>query len=422
MPLTSMRLTPIRDTVEKDLLVLLIQDDPTDDATIRRALADSSAHGSPVSSNAAFRLRCIERLPTALARIAGGGVDAVLLEVAPEKFGPGDGLDTFRKLRAEAPAIPVVVLCGAGNQEIALKAVQSGAANYVIKEQCGSSLGVVIRAAIAQTGRQAPSVPAQIAKPAKAGGIIALLGAKGGVGTTTVSLNVASVLARRSTVVIVEMRAAFGTLAQYFQAPARIRNLSHLLQGAPAMIGPAEVRACLWPYKAIPGLTVLFGPQTAEQCREIGPDHARAIVQILAGMTDYVVVDLPAALSDANRAVIEMSHSLAVIVERDPVCVQSAKQMTHAIESWNNAPEIATVIVNRASLGSPIPLPEIDAELGHAAIGVIPPEPDLCLSAQNVRTPLVAFQAESLMASSLIALAERLTSAAAMPVRTQPVA
>ena len=393
-------------------MVLLIQDDPETGGTIRSALA--------ANSDASFRLQCIERLPTAIARIAGGGVDVVLLEVAPEKNGHGDPLDSFRKLRAEAPAIPLLVLCGAASEDVALKAVQSGAANYVIKERCGAGLGAVIRAAITDTGGQPSSIPSPIAKSAKAGGIIALLGAKGGVGTTTVSLNVASVLARRSTVVIVEMRAAFGTLAQYFQAPPRIRNLSHLLHGAPAMIGPAEVRACLWPYKAIPGLTVLFGPQTAEQCREIGPDHARAILQILAGIADYVVVDLPASLSDANRAVIEISRSLAVIVERDPVCVQSAKQMTHAIESWNNAPEIATVIVNRASLGSPIPLPEIDTELGHPAIGVIPPEPDLCLSAQNVRTPLVAFQAESLMASSLTALAERLTSPAAISVRTLP--
>jgi septum formation inhibitor-activating ATPase MinD len=58
---------------------------------------------------------------------------------------------------------------------------------------------------------------------------------------------------------------------------------------------------------------------------------------------------------------------------------------------------------------------EIEAQLGLPIFGVIPPASDLCLAAQNARTPLVVFQAESLAAGSITALAERLAN----PVQTR---
>ncbi len=146
---------------------------------------------------------------------------------------------------------------------------------------------------------------------------------------------------------------------------------------------------------------------------EIGLGHAQALTRALAGMADFVIFDLPASLSNANRAIIEESGFLALVVERDPVCVHSGRLMARAIESWDAAPQVATVIVNRANLGCPMPMAEIDTQLGCPAFGVIPPEPDLCLRAQNARTPLVVFQPDSLVAESLIALAERLASASA---------
>jgi len=97
-------------------------------------------------------------------------------------------------------------------------------------------------------------------------------------------------------------------------------------------------------------------------------------------------------------------------VERDPLCVQSAKLMVRAIEAWDNSPRISPVIVNRVTVVTPMTLPEIDTQIGIPALGVILPEPDLCLRAQTARTPLVALQPDSMIAESLITLGETLAS------------
>ena len=220
---------------------------------------------------------------------------------------------------------------------------------------------------------------------------------------------VAAVLAAGRRVILVEMRPAFGTLSQFFGTTLLSKCLSRLLEREPAAITPTEIQACLWPYKNIPGLSLLFAPSGAGH-GEIRPERATAIIAALAAMADLVIVDLPTSLSDSNRASIEHSGLLALVAERDPLCVQSAKLMMGAIEAWDDAPRIAPVIVNRSTVVTPMPLQEIDAQIGIPALGVILPEPDLCLRAQTAHTPLVALQPDSMIADSLIALGEALAS------------
>jgi pilus assembly protein CpaE len=397
--------------VNKSIFALLIQEGSADAGPIREALAQDK--------DRQVRLQCVERSSTALARIAGGGVDLLLFDVSAGKA-QDTGMDSLLQLLRKAPQVPTVVVCGADNEGLALKAMRAGATDYVIREQLGAGLCRVLYSAIELARNSLPPTAPKMPGPVTNGGIIAFLGAKGGVGTTTVALNIAAALARRSRVILVEMRPTFGTLTPYLRPHSPTRNLSHLLNPDSCATGPTTAGASLWVYKNIPGLSVLFGPQTAVECAEIEPEQANAITQSLGRMADYVVVDLPASLSEANRAVSEHCSSMALVVERDPVCVHSARLMVRAIESWNLAAQpIGAVIVNRASVVCPMPLPEINTLLGWQVLGVITPGADLCLSAQNACTPLVELHPESLVASSLNALSEILAPARSeVPLRS----
>jgi pilus assembly protein CpaE len=388
---------------DNNIFVLLIQKDPAEAGVIRRVLA---RHGDGV-----FKLQCVESVPTALARIGGGGVDVMMLDLSLHDDRSRDGLANYMQVHQAAPQVPIIVLYDAHDEGLALRAMRAGAADYLLKEGCSDGMSLVIRSAIELGRKQADSRNSTGVASRQAGGVISFIGAKGGVGATTVALNVASVLAKRSKVVLVEMRPTFGTLLSYLRPYGQIRNISHLLRTEGTEIGAAEAGACLWPCKNVPGLSVLFGPQLAAECGDPAPDRVKTLIRALVGLADFVVLDLPASLSDANRAAIEVSGRLVLVVERDPVCVQSAKLMARSMEAWQGAPQpVEIILVNRASLSAPMPLPEIETELGFPALGVVPPGPDVCLGAQHAHTPVITFQPDSLVADSLIALAEKCAS------------
>jgi len=106
--------------------VLLVEDNDDDVLLIRESL-----------SGTALEIDRAERLSTALARLTSGTFDAVLLDLSlPDAW----GLDTIRRLRREAAAVPIVVLTGLNDEEIAMRAVEEGAQDYLFKGQSDGHL------------------------------------------------------------------------------------------------------------------------------------------------------------------------------------------------------------------------------------------------------------------------------------------
>jgi PAS domain S-box-containing protein len=110
--------------------LLLIEDNPGDAGLIREMLAEARGMS--------FELEWTESLSEGIERLASGGIDVVLLDLA---LPDSTGLETLRRLRAASPRAPVVVvLSGLSDEEISFQAVQEGAQDYLIKGQVDSSL------------------------------------------------------------------------------------------------------------------------------------------------------------------------------------------------------------------------------------------------------------------------------------------
>ena len=118
--------------------LLLVEDNPGD-ADLVREMLDSS-------SDVRFDLQHAERLSSGLALLAGGGYDAILLDLG---LPDSSGLDTFYELHAAVPWIPVVVLTGSSDGEIGIQAVAAGAQDFLVKGTVdGSTLVRRIRYAL----------------------------------------------------------------------------------------------------------------------------------------------------------------------------------------------------------------------------------------------------------------------------------
>jgi pilus assembly protein CpaE len=259
-----------------------------------------------------------------------------------------------------------------------------------------------------------PGVPETLINPATAT-VIAVMGVKGGVGATTVAMNVAATLVGRGRVVLAEIRPGFGSLQGHFCPGRLVRGLTSLLDSDPQAPVARAVTSVLWPVPTVSGLRVLFGPQTEADCREMGPAQITAILQALAAEADFVVVDLPVSLFEANRAILAASHYLALVLEPAPACMKLGKLIVEGIQSWEKTPaSIGAVIVNRTSEGAPVPITEIEAELGVPVIKAVPPAPDLYLQGERAHAPMVLCDPDSLVADSFVALARSFHSCGAL--------
>ena len=110
--------------------VLFIEDNPGDARLVREQL---SLNGQA----SATRLIWVDQLASGLEYLPGGQVDAVLLDLSlPDSH----GLDTLQRVLEAAPGIPVIVMTGTTDENLALQAVQAGAQDYLIKGQVDGGL------------------------------------------------------------------------------------------------------------------------------------------------------------------------------------------------------------------------------------------------------------------------------------------
>src|SRR2546421_2474614 len=116
---------PVEVPLSSPLKVLVIEDNSLDTRLIQIMLHEAGG--------GQFDLQQTERLATGLELLARGDIGLVLLDLSlPDSLG---GLVTFKRVHAQAPDVPIIVMTGLNDENIAVQAVQQGAQDYLVKGQ-----------------------------------------------------------------------------------------------------------------------------------------------------------------------------------------------------------------------------------------------------------------------------------------------
>ena len=170
---------------KKPLTVLLIEDSPAYAELVQQWLA---------SKDGAFVLNWTDSLKAGLNRLSRGGIDVILLDLG---LPDSEGGKTFVAAQAHGAGVPIVVLSANEDESLALKAIQDGAQDYIEKSSCnGELLAKAIQCAVLRHGHPAPT--AGVESGLDRTRVIGVIGAKGGVGATTVACNLAVELRRQT--------------------------------------------------------------------------------------------------------------------------------------------------------------------------------------------------------------------------------
>ncbi len=119
--------------------LLLVEDSPEHALLVREMLA-------AVWFVVPIEVHTVDHLASALDRISAGHVDAILLDLT---LPDASGLDMIARVRAVAPSIPMIVLTGRDDDELAVEALHRGAQDYLVKgQQDATGLARSIRNAV----------------------------------------------------------------------------------------------------------------------------------------------------------------------------------------------------------------------------------------------------------------------------------
>lgn len=290
-------------------------------------------------------------------------------------------LKTIESYQMLAPTIPVMAVSSVQESEHIRKSMLAGARNYLIKplhvDTLQAAVATLLRQEEMRRQNMAPDAPAVV----PVGCLITVFGAKGGIGKTTLAVNLATslALANRQRVALVDLDFVFGGAAVMLDLQPR-RPMVELTRRGTDLDAEA-LDGFLVRHES--GVSLFALGVKPEENPQVTPETVARVLELLLHRHDYVVVDTPAALNPAVVTALERSAIIALITSLDVACVNNTRASLHMMRTWELFDERVKVIINRANSANSLRKDDIEGVLGHPVFWKIPHDPEVAMASQT---------------------------------------
>jgi len=327
-----------------------------------------------------------------LVQAANESPDLVLVDVMMPEM---DGYEVTRRLRSDPQTadIPILMFTAKTQLDDKVTGFESGADDYLTKPTHPAELQAHVKALLARSSRWKAGPKVAEAKPTF---IIGVLAARGGHGVTTLAANLAKSLmtAALEEVIMAELRPGMGTLGLDLGEPDP-KGLLSLLQAKPDELIQQKVKDSLFVHET--GLRLLLGSNHPRDAMLVnGTAQFETIVNRLAGLAPYLVLDLGPGLTPLTQKMLQKCQHLIVIVEPTLNSVLHAKALlSDMVELEVNKRRISPIVVYRLRSDAQMNMTQVQEKLDWIVLAAIMPFPELIYRAVQMKTIAVSYQPDS---------------------------
>jgi len=317
---------------------------------------------------------------------------------------PGmDGISATEKICAAHPETVVIVISVQGEMEYLRKAMIAGAKDYLVKPFGADELVDCIHKTWERESQRRSSI---VGLPGgkvdkKPGKVISIFGPKGGVGKTTLAVNLGAVLSsdRKLRTCLVDLSLQFGDACVLLSLIPR-RTISDLV--SENTIDKDTIAPYLLNHPC--GIKVLPAPLSPEYAEYVNAEHVSRILSTLREMFDYVIVDMPASFQDIALAALDASDRIMMVGNMDMASLKNMKLSLEVMKRLSYSTDKAFLIVNRAGYDYGIRFKDLETALGRPVNFFIQTDEITAVTSTNRGMPFVLDQSDSKLARRIFDL------------------
>ena len=329
--------------------------------------------------------------------------DLIILDIMMPSM---DGYEVARQLRAnpQTENIPLLMFTAKTQVDDKIAGYNAGADDYLTKPVHPAELIAHIKALLSRTMRRTEAV----VKSAEKGKLIGVFASKGGLGASSLTLNLAISIARKSKLDIIaaEMRPGCGSWAIElgFNQPNGLRNvlLSEPFEINPNLLERELVKTTFGPRL----LMASSGLQEVDVCSK--SENIEKLLQVLPEMADVVLVDIGAPLLPNTSKVLDACDEIILVMEPFPACLESTRILLEDLESlgFGKSKILNLIVINRVRADMQLTLTQIQDQLKMKVLQMIPPAPEVAFFSAQKHIPLVELQPEGFLTQQFEHLAD----------------
>lgn len=333
--------------------------------------------------------------------------DVILLDIMMPDM---DGYEITRRLRKNpaTKATPILMFTAKTQLDDKVTGFEAGADDYLTKPTHPAELQAHIRALLARIGpKRAEEMDTALKE--QRGRVIGVLGARGGLGVSTLACNLAGAFYTRThaDVILAELTPGQGTLGMDLGTP-NPKGLNELLSGKAVEITREKVDSLLVSHGS--GLRLLLA---SENPRDVHLTDQTAnyerLVACLATLARFVVLDLGAGLPPFVEKILPLCSDRIVVVEGAPNTIAQSKILIDEIAGLGiDRAGISVVLNNRVRTDAQMPWMEVQQSLAHSITATLTPAPEMLIAATRTHTPAVLSQPTNLTSQQILKVADQI--------------
>jgi pilus assembly protein CpaE len=298
--------------------------------------------------------------PTETVVVLGAGVEMT------------QALDLTSWLRQQRPAVGVILLRERLTVDDLSSAMRAGVREVLQSDDA---------AAIAEACHRSQHVVGIPAHPAAAaasrGKVVTVFSAKGGCGKTTLATNLAVTLAQAGQrVCLVDLDFAFGDVAITLGLTPSRTVLDVLVLGD--TLSEDKVATLMTPFR--PDLDCLLGPVAPGGAERIPVSATTALLDLLCGMYDQVVIDTPAQITEHVLAALDASHHHVLLTTPEIPALKNLRLVLDMLDLLGYQRNSRTVVLNRSDADVGLTDADIERVVKTPISGRVPSSRDVPVS------------------------------------------
>src|SRR5216683_7710859 len=304
-----------------------------------------------------------------------GAPDLILVDTRGDA---ASAMSSIERLRAGAPSAGIFVVALTAEPDLILQSMRAGANEFFTWPLAEEGFQIAIRRTAARRET------AQGARPAAT--TLVFFGAKGGAGTTTMSVNCGVEVARLSkrSTVIVDLKPGLGEVALFLG----VRPKYTLLDAIDNLhrLDREFLRELVVKHKS--GLEILAGSEQFDRPGAADGGGIEELLRLLARQYEYIIVDAGSQINSCTVASLYTADTIFLVANPDVPSVRNAQRLLERVRQLGACGERVRVLLNRAAEPYPIPPKQIEGALGHPIHHTFPSDYKTVSTALNSGVPL----------------------------------
>jgi pilus assembly protein CpaE len=294
---------------------------------------------------------------------------------------PGAAAESTRHLKVIFNnAITVIAVAKERNPEFLLSAMRAGCSEFLQKPIESEKLTEILN--------QLGSTLSGAEQHRELGAILSFFGAKGGVGTTTIAVHLAMYLVQchGKKTLLIDNHAELGHACVYLGLDGSHFNFREVIQNV-SRLDSELLRGYVAKHKT--GLEVLSSPEICSVAVDINAAALAQTLEFLRGEYDYIIIDSPIGLDDANLAIVESSSEAYLVAAPEIASLRDLARYLEAFQQIEEADSKVKVVLNRFPSSSALSLEQIESAISRSVSIKLPNSQSELQQAANLGQTLI---------------------------------